>query len=241
MTENELHELMENGNKFYCIRNSTGEKVRASVYYQDESYMFIYSKGKSTRGWTVPKSVFLRDFSVCKITVAQQWEKRVRKVISKLAASGLWPDVRSFYECLALMNYKDLVELRKIYWNVAWSPAETRKERLDNAIAHLTAKYPFLLNENRDLRFDFISEKADAKLKSMYFGKYLNASTKEEIKQALAEKRKLSIRRTVSYDVSFEYSPENNSAWYSEEYRGCGNGHYYLALDANTALFIEDD
>jgi hypothetical protein len=30
-------------------------------------------------------------------------------------------------------------------------------------------------------------------------------------------------------------------AWYSEEYRGCLNGHYYLMFDATHAIFYEDD
>ena len=40
---------------------------------------------------------------------------------------------------------------------------------------------------------------------------------------------------------TFEYKADKNKAWYSEEYRGCGNGHYYIAIDENTALFIEND
>ena len=44
-----------------------------------------------------------------------------------------------------------------------------------------------------------------------------------------------------SYDVSFSYDPKLQHAWYSEEYKNCGNGHYYLALDETHALFYEDD
>ena len=29
--------------------------------------------------------------------------------------------------------------------------------------------------------------------------------------------------------------------WYSKEFKGCGNGHYYLALDATHTIFVEDD
>ena len=58
---------------------------------------------------------------------------------------------------------------------------------------------------------------------------------------ALNEKRKYSMRWTVSYDNSIEYNPEGERAWYSEEYRGCGNGHYYLLLDEKHAAFREDD
>lgn len=87
----------------------------------------------------------------------------------------------------------------------------------------------------------YIWEMSEAKTKSMYFGKWSNARIKGEIQQAFAEKRRYSNRARTSYDVSFEYDPDRNKAWYSEEYKGCGNGHYYIAIDANTALFCEDD
>ena len=29
--------------------------------------------------------------------------------------------------------------------------------------------------------------------------------------------------------------------FYSEEFKGCGNGHYYLLFDATHAIFYEDD
>ena len=32
-----------------------------------------------------------------------------------------------------------------------------------------------------------------------------------------------------------------NYAWYSEEYKGCLNGHYYIALDEKHVWFYEDD
>ena len=75
----------------------------------------------------------------------------------------------------------------------------------------------------------------------MYFGKYTNKDEKLEIKAALNDHRSYSTNAYTSYDVSFEYNADKNMAWYSEEYKGCGNGHYYLALDENTALFCEDD
>ena len=45
------------------------------------------------------------------------------------------------------------------------------------------------------------------------------------------------------YDNSVEIANRDGEklAWYSEEYRGCGNGHYYLMFDATHAIFYEDD
>lgn len=47
------------------------------------------------------------------------------------------------------------------------------------------------------------------------------------------------IRWRKVYDCTL--SKNDGKAWYSEEYKNTGNGHYYLALDANHAIFREDD
>lgn len=81
----------------------------------------------------------------------------------------------------------------------------------------------------------------DCITKSMYFGKFWNPIKKQMIKDCMEKKESVRFSTRVNYDVSFEYNAEKNKAWYSEEYRNCGNGHYYLAIDCNTALFYEDD
>ena len=82
---------------------------------------------------------------------------------------------------------------------------------------------------------------SECRMKSLYFGKPYNRMIKDEIADAMANRRRTTQRARAGYDVTFEYDPDRNMAWYSEEYRDCGNGHYYLALDASTALFCEDD
>ena len=46
--------------------------------------------------------------------------------------------------------------------------------------------------------------------------------------------------RGRSYDISMSIQADG-SAFYSEEYRNCGNGHYFLLLDARHAIHLEDD
>ena len=46
------------------------------------------------------------------------------------------------------------------------------------------------------------------------------------------------------YDNSIEFrlcDDGKKRGWYSEEFKNCGNGHYYLALDERRAIFCEDD
>lgn len=91
--------------------------------------------------------------------------------------------------------------------------------------------------------FEWINK---AKIKTMIFhrSRWDNAKTehiRQNIAEALKNKTSYQCRGSNGYDVSFEYDAEKNKAWYSEEYVGCGNGHYYLALDSTHAIYYEKD
>lgn len=64
------------------------------------------------------------------------------------------------------------------------------------------------------------------------------------IKNHLDNKENFYYNWNGKYDVSVEGKLGNDDvyrAWLSLEYRGCGNGHYYLLINENQALFTEDD
>ena len=47
-------------------------------------------------------------------------------------------------------------------------------------------------------------------------------------------------RKAYVESLSQWYAKATGSgAWYSEEYRGCGNGHYYFAMNANSRNLYE--
>lgn len=109
----------------------------------------------------------------------------------------------------------------------------------------LKDKYSFMIktNENNEeyIDTDYIWELSECKLKSMYFGKFDNETEKQTIKEKIQNNENYSTWHRTNYDTSFEYNAEKKMAWYSEEYKNCGNGHYYFALDNSTALFCEND
>lgn len=43
------------------------------------------------------------------------------------------------------------------------------------------------------------------------------------------------------YDNHFEIHRDTKRAWLSKEFRGCGNGHYYLLISPTHAIHYEDD
>lgn len=203
------------------MRETIKPWTRFTVYYAESSYhtdesrramieedgtVFVFGKGKRRYGRRYGDSEFIKMFA-CKLSTqseadeATKWERRVKNVIKKLEASGLWENLKTDFEKMLEGGYENRHEnCGSIGWDAC-----------------------------------------DCITKSMYFGKFWNPIKKQTIKECMEKKESVRFSTRVNYDVSFEYDAERNRAWYSEEYRNCGNGHYYLAIDGNTALFYEND
>lgn len=80
-------------------------------------------------------------------------------------------------------------------------------------------------------------------MKKMYFGNTFEGEMQKKSLHTAMEAHKdyYTGRVCAGYDVSAEYKAKERKGWYSEEYRNCGNGHYYLMLDKDYAVFYEDD
>lgn len=217
---------------------SSGEVFRAVKESEDNA--FVYAKGMKRRGYRMMADTFCDRYDlVPEKDPGVVWAKRVAKAVSRLEKSGLWPEILEQFKDLQKVSYEDREEIKQIYWNLPWDNTRT-EEDYKKIYGKFWDKYPFMFCQSGVIA-GYLYGMLDAKTKSMYFGKYLNRHIKDRIAEALANRQKISEHTRAGYDVSFEYDPDRNKAWYSEEYRDCGNGHYYLAIDANTALFCEDD
>ena len=210
--------------------------------------MFLYAPRAKTHGWRYMPDDFCSRYTAVIETpddANAKWHKKIRKVIKCLESSGLWPELLERYRNLDRMTLQDKEYLSKKYWEIkVYSPKVTPEEAqrsIDEQLGDYVAKYPFIFTGNGNINTFYLWEMSDAKTKSMYFGKWRNKTVKAEIKRALENKTRISFSERASYDVSFDYEPEKNKAYYREEYKGCGNGHYYIAIDGNTALFCEND
>lgn len=260
----DLLSKMQNRARFKAADATNGEIVRCCVERSNSgnNTVFVFAKGSSCRGYRFSENVFLREYDILQPRDSEEvkWHRRLKKAIRCLEASGLWPDVKKQFEQLLTVSYDDRKAITKLYWD--WfdhqrSHLETDADGntksvynfdpgWENPFVDWAGKYPFMFSKDDQgvfwLNHNYIFEMSDCKLKSMYFGKGPNAKVKEEIRVALKNKQAYdSGRYRTNYDVNFTYRPEEQKAWYSEEYKNCGNGHYYIALDANTALFVEDD
>lgn len=200
---------------------------------EDEHTYFVLIPRKRRRGYRYNEQMFNQKFIIvkAKTTPTEKWHRDLNRAIKKLETSGLWPNQKEIFKNLMAMTYEEHQDII------------SHRRDMDYLRTTYLAKFPFLFTgSDGNLDYIYIDVLSDCRLKSMYFGKSQNKLTKARIAEALRTHTAYNTGRIpVSYDVSFEYNPEKQAAWYSEEYRYCGNGHYYLALDENTAVFCEDD
>ena len=242
MTKENLMTLKP-GEKHPCTELMTGKRYRFCV--EDSGTVFVFGKGMRTRGWRKSPDTFLRQYRVGKSRRKdqnQEWHKRLLRAIECMESSGLWPDV--LQQFIAIINSGMTWDDRKALADVYWAHMDSRSG--NPVFDRLMEQYPCAFYEDvtgcAHVDSFFASETSECILKRMYFGKLLNKDEKERIATALDHKQDYSSGRIhAGYDVTFTYESKKDKAWYSEEYRNCGNGHYYIALDANTALFVEND
>lgn len=177
----------------------------------------------------------------------QTWVKSWQKAINMLEKSGLWPEALADYKRGVAIGYDKIKEAYKASWgHYSDDYQENNKKRVE-AVKAIDERLVYTLDDGNEYFDTSILWYMDgpAKIKKMRFGKsdaYQNQYQLDQIKKAIQNKtpyRSGTIK--VNYDVSFSYDPELNKAWYSEEYRGCGNGHYYLALNETHAIYYEKD
>lgn len=222
------------------VYDTDGTIVRAIK--EDEETAFVFYKRSRTYGKRLSKQSFCNIYTFKNTDDENtKWHKRIKRAIKCLESSGVNPWLLDVMKGLDKMTYDDVTEISHM-WSARhpqkWDDQEYNKAYFKEWFE----KYPFLEN-NGFLNTEYIGGISDAKLKNMSFGFSNTAKLKEEINAALKEKKDYSTgpHRGRAYDHSFYYKAETSNAIYQEEYHGCGNGHYYYALDNRTAIYSEDD
>lgn len=224
--------LLENGSKrnLRLSRSASG------------SVMYI-SKGKRRWGMHLYELHPL-DISpiVSRKSPEAKWLDGWKKVKARLILSGLWENISKDIDVALAVGFDKMNQACKEYQELQRLPDGHQD------ISVFSVKYPELISTN-DKGKTFINTSLLwmlaklPKVKKMVIdgSKTHNTWMLQRIQDAMNKKEKISVSGRTSYDTSFEYNPEINRAWFSEEFKGCGNGHYFLALDATHVLFYEDD
>ena len=241
MSDREKLQNLKAYEKFTCKKLGEPKRVRAVKEPDGTVFVFGYRKKRyGKRYQTIDEFLYWHsDIHTEKEKTAKLWKTKTKHIANRLEKSGLWPELQIVFRNLQTMQYEDWEKLSEYRWD------NQTDISTDPQFPIWKNQYPFLFvtDKNGIISLDtkYFHDYCRAVTKPMYFG-YNNKHYKEEIKQHLFHKNEYQIfRLPVGYDVSFEYHPKEKKAWYSEEYKGCGNGHYYIALDHSTALHIEDD
>lgn len=221
-------------NKFakkFKITTSDGKTTIKRLFYNPiYSYPCEYAKGSSTKGHFIYQTNVNDWTDISLIPATPQLTKTrnfMKNVVKYLSVSGLWENIKNDYIYLLSLSDDDLNELLSSDWG------ERRK----------------LLKEKHNMasfHCDCIITSVNKGIKTINYDSYDRDIQKEHFKKALKENQRYVHYWRKGYDNRVELAEKNDSdgvrrAWYSEEFKGCGNGHYYLALDESHALFCEDD
>ena len=217
-----------------------GTKVKLRLFKSKDNQICAYAKYRKRYGHALYNMNFvdILPLNACvRKSDEKKWQDSWKKVKAKLEASGLWKELVKEIDTTLDIGYEKMQLSYNKYWEIQDEEQkivflktidkrliginDAGKEYTKSSLIWSYAKLP--------------------KVKKMYFGKYKTPEVLDRIQKAIQEKKEISEYGQASYDVSFHYNPKSSRANYSEEYRGCGNGHYYIALNASHALFIEDD
>ena len=215
--------IHESNNYNFLITYADGVKERKRLFISRDGYVCEFKKRSRTKGRCISCEELWRSVEPIEKNTdkANICKRNIRSVVKYLMSSGFWPDIYENMVKLQGLSDDDLKYLCECEYD------DHNRFMQERGIDHISPDMYHSLSSGRGIitinwgqGHDWIKQG------------WLNA---------LREKRNYSMRWTVSYDNSVEYNPEGERAWYSEEYRGCGNGHYYLLLDEKHAAFREDD
>jgi hypothetical protein len=218
-------------------RLNSGEQVDVYVTYTDntrekrrlfKSYVggiCMFHKGSKISGMLLNDNVTSDIKSIVEVKTKTDLEKVrffLNKTIKLLNQSGLWSKRKEDF--IKLNNQSD--EWLEKYIHSDWDIQDTMNKEI--GISRWV---------------DNLLTSAKIGVVSITYNKYEKEQIIKDFSEAIKNKTSYDNCWRYGYDcsVSCRQNSEEMCAWYSKEYRDCGNGHYYYAIDASHAIFGEDD
>ena len=144
------------------------------------------------------------------------------KVVNYLEISGLWENIKKDYK--TILSKGD--------------------EFIKKVITSDYTKQRELLNSNNvSIYCDDIVRTARKGVVSINYHSFNKDKIRDIFKNKINNKETFDFKWRKNYDNTITCKRVNNimCAWYSTEYRGLCNGHYYIAIDERHAFFSESD
>ena len=250
--------INEAGTKDFMVTLTDGMTLALRMFVSDNNNVCFYAKGARSRGYMInlAKVESIEAKQKRERNKFQQFHKNAEKAARLLKTSGFWPDICKRMEVQAAMTeqeYNDLMALYQEYWSIYDKKGLTddEQEKQQKAVREKFDAY----YKERGAKSDFYHFNQLNETKQIISVPYSNGGYSkewqlnyvreiiEQVKAGEPDKHKSHCWQG-GYDHSIEVRKNENGTiygWYSAEYKGTGNGHYYLLLDAEHAIYYEDD
>lgn len=224
--ENAIKVINSVRTKKFRVTTSNGENKVMRLFVSASNSICKYKYKSQAYGYVIPYSDVTSWVNIKPIENTTDFVKVknfLTNVVKYLSASGLWENIKNDYVIILAQGDDYLKHVLSLDWS------EQRK----------------YLEETIGVYFhvDSITHSARKGIVSINYDKWDRNAIRERAKQCIENGEKYTHKWEKGYDNSIEFSVHGGRkcGWYSTEYRGCGNGHYYLALDEKRAIFCETD
>ena len=238
MNREEIKTIVTNNYaKPYRVNLISGGSKIVRLWQTDDGRIAIMSKGRKKYGHELTtwydhydEWATLRLVEHDEIDYYKRFVKRATDALKMLNETGLWKDIKEtiehFFE-LPETEQRELVndiitDSYEKFYKQTWGDGKYAWVHCHQVFCTFTHKTCW---------------------KSIAWRKWERKQMSAEVAECIKNGTDFHRRWENGYDNSVEIANRDGEklAWYSEEYRGCGNGHYYLMFDATHAIFYEDD
>ena len=219
-----------NENKKSIVVYNNGTKLVERFFISANNNLCRFKKGSNRQGYIMTLnevenivSIEVEDTK----TPIQYCRANLKKVEKYLADSKLWVEMLRGVQHLQTLSDDELNDLCN--WDKYHSlfSEENRKDK---------RMYFFGID-------CFVGLFRKGCIKTINFESFEREHYQNILKERISKQEGFRYSWQKGYDnrVVLDFENGNGVGWYSEEFRGCGNGHYYYLLDEKHVLFGEDD
>lgn len=232
----EIREIVKNEHvKQYRVNLISGGSKLVRLWLHKDGRIAIMGKGKKRYGQELTSWCdHYEDWATLKLVEHKGTDrvnlvrKRAKDAVKYLTESGFWPDIKKEIEYF--LENVDIEDFCK----------DMEKDSYENFYRQRGEGQKYAWCSTYQVFESFYRKNC---WKSIPWSKYSRKRESAEVENAIKDKKEYCRRWTNGYDNTIEitFADEHPRGWLSCEYRGTGNGHYYLLFDATHAIFYEDD
>ena len=238
MNREEIKSIVTNNYaKPYRVNLIGGGSKIVRLWKADDGRIAIMGKGRKKWGHELSCYDHYEDWATLRlvehdeIDYYKRFVKRATDALKMLTESGLWPDIKQSIEHFFALTESEQKELVNDIMTDSY-------ELFYHEVYKENGKYSWV--HGYQVFESFVRKTC---WKSIAWHKWERERMSAEVAECIKNGKEFRRRWVNGYDNSVEIANRDGEklAWYSEEYRNCGNGWYYLMFDATHAIFYEKD